>query len=180
MRQPAKMEGCIVEVSFNVPGILKTYMSNNKLGSQGYSVQLRGNRTEGSGHGRGEAIITVPYTDDEKAAALFPIASLISKSEKAQQRVAPGTWQYSMLQNNLNALNMAVCLIRNDSTRLSPFAKDDLEDAQVAVTSMIDRSKNAQAKLGSGTSSHTLLVNRIRALSIAEHFIKDALDRWTA
>jgi len=31
---------------------------------------------------------------------LRPIASLISKSEKAQQKLAAGTWQYKMLQDN--------------------------------------------------------------------------------
>ena len=47
------------------------------------------------------------YTQEDLENAIAPIASLISKSEKAREKLAPGTWQYTMLGNNLNALQMA-------------------------------------------------------------------------
>ena len=47
------------------------------------------------------------YTPDELQEALQPIASLISKSEKAQQKLAPGMWQHTMLRDNLKALHIA-------------------------------------------------------------------------
>jgi hypothetical protein len=50
------------------------------------------------------------YTADELQEALRPIASLISKSEKAQQKVPPGTWQHRMLEDNLKALRHAAIL----------------------------------------------------------------------
>lgn len=43
--------------------------------------------------------------------ALAPIASLMSKSEKAQKKLAQGTWQHTMLGNNLKALHIASPLI---------------------------------------------------------------------
>jgi len=72
------------------------------------------------------------YTTDELQEALRrPIASLISKSEKAQQRLSPGTWQHktekaqakfapgtsqhTLLQDRLKALRMAEALIRRES-----------------------------------------------------------------
>jgi hypothetical protein len=49
------------------------------------------------------------YTADELQEALRPIASLISKSGKAQQKVPPGTWQHRML-DNLKALRYPAML----------------------------------------------------------------------
>lgn len=45
----------------------------------------------------------------ERAAA--PLASLTSKSEKAQAKLAPDTWQHRMLEQNLRALRMATPLL---------------------------------------------------------------------
>ncbi len=47
------------------------------------------------------------YTKEDLEKALAPIASLISKSEKAQKKLAQGTWQHTMLSNNLKALYIA-------------------------------------------------------------------------
>ena len=39
------------------------------------------------------------------------ITSMISKTEKAQKKLAQGTWQYTMLINNLKALYIASPLL---------------------------------------------------------------------
>lgn len=51
------------------------------------------------------------YTKEDLEKALAPIASLISKSEKAQKKLAQGTWQHTMLRDNLKALYMASPLL---------------------------------------------------------------------
>ena len=51
------------------------------------------------------------YTKEDLEKALAPIASLISKSEKARQKLAQGTWQYAMLKDNLKALYIASPLL---------------------------------------------------------------------
>ncbi len=51
------------------------------------------------------------YTEEDLKNALAPIASLISKSEKARQKLSQGTWQHTMLSNNLKALHMALPLL---------------------------------------------------------------------
>lgn len=51
------------------------------------------------------------YTEEELKNALAPIASLMSKSEKAQAKLAQGTWQHTMLNHNLKALHMALPLL---------------------------------------------------------------------
>lgn len=51
------------------------------------------------------------YTKNDIQKALNPISSLISKSEKAQTKLEKGTWQHSMLANNLDALYIAFGLV---------------------------------------------------------------------
>ena len=51
------------------------------------------------------------YTEEDLKNALAPITSLISKSEKAQAKLTQGTWQHTMLNNNIKALNMALPLL---------------------------------------------------------------------
>ena len=50
-------------------------------------------------------------TKEELERAVAPITSLISKSEKAQKKLANGTWQHSMLEENLEALSIALPLL---------------------------------------------------------------------
>jgi predicted RNase H-like nuclease (RuvC/YqgF family) len=117
------------------------------------------------------------YTTDELQEALRPIASLISKSEKAQQRLVPGTWQHTMLRDNLKALHIASALMNRETDITDNFTRDDLQQALRAFASMISKTEKAQAKFSPGTSQHTLQRNRLKALHIAEELIKVALDK---
>jgi len=112
------------------------------------------------------------YITDELQEALRPIASLISKSEKAQQKLVPGTWQHMMLRDNLKALHIASALISKEIGGSDSFTQDDLQEALRAFASMISKTKKAQARSSPGTSQHTLLQNRLKALHIAEALIK--------
>lgn len=111
-------------------------------------------------------------TTDELQEALRPIASLISKSEKAQQQLVPGTWQYTMLRENLKALRLASALMNKETNDADSFTQDDLQEALPAFASMISKTEKAQAKFSPGTSQHTLQRNRLKALRIAEALIK--------
>ena len=51
------------------------------------------------------------YAEEDLKIALAPLTSLISKSEKAQAKLAQGTWQHTMLNNNLKALHIALPLL---------------------------------------------------------------------
>ena len=117
------------------------------------------------------------YTTDDLKEVLRPIASLISKPEKAQQKLAPGTWQHTMLRNNLKALHMAFELMSKEADHTSSFTRDDLQEALGAFASMISKTDKAQAKFAPGTSQHTLLRNRLKALRTAEALIKAELDK---
>ncbi len=113
---------------------------------------------------------------DEMQAMLQPIASLISKSEKAQQKLTPGTWQHMMLQDNLKALQTASVLMNKGSDDTNIFTLDELQKALHAFSSMIDKTEQAQTKFLPGTSQHTLLQNRLKALRLAETVIRVELN----
>ena len=114
---------------------------------------------------------------DELQEALRPIASLISKSERAQQKLAPGTWQHTILRDNLKALYIAFALMNKGTTDTDSFAQDDLQEALRGCASIISKAEKARAKFSSGTSQHTLQRNRIKALRISEALIRVALDK---
>ena len=120
------------------------------------------------------------FTIEELREARRPIASLISKSEKALGKLAPGTWQHTMLQNNLNALRIASALMGGEANETDQFTQDDLQEALRALAGMIGKTVQAQPKFPAGTSQHTLLQNRLKALRIAEALTKAKLDRRQA
>lgn len=94
--------------------------------------------------------------------ALRPLISLISKSDKAQRKLAPSSWQYTMLDANLRALRLALALLNGKTG-----ASGDRPEARGALAAMIARTAQARVKFPPGTSQHTLLRNRLKALRLA-------------
>jgi hypothetical protein len=56
------------------------------------------------------------------------------------------------------------------------FTKEELEEALRAIASTIAKCEKALPKLKEGTSQHTLLIRRIKALHIASALIKRELN----
>lgn len=54
---------------------------------------------------------------------------------------------------------------------MSEFTKQELEEALRAIASTISKCEKVQPKLKEGTSQHTLLIRRIKALNIASTLI---------
>lgn len=117
------------------------------------------------------------FAPDELQDALQPIASLISKSEKAQQKLAPGTWQHVMLRDNLRALYIAHDLMRGMTAEANSLTRDELEALLRAMASMKGKTGEAQTRFLPGTSQHSLLRNRLKALCIAESLIRETADK---
>ena len=113
----------------------------------------------------------VTYSPHEIQEALRPLASLISKSEKAQQKLAPGTWQHTMLRDNLKALHIASALIDRKTGNTDTIVQNELQEAYRALGSMICKTEKSQAMFSLGTTQYTLQRNRLKALRIAEAFI---------
>ena len=117
------------------------------------------------------------YSEEKLQELLKPIVSLISKSEKAQQKLTEGIWQYTMLQNNLKALRYAFKLMSKNASDVDNFTKDDLQNALESLVSMISKTEKARAKFQPKTSQYTLLRNRHNALCVAKKLIQEELDK---
>jgi hypothetical protein len=59
---------------------------------------------------------------------------------------------------------------------MNKFTREELEEALRAISSTISKCEKVQPKLKQGTSQHTLLVRRIKALEIASILIKRELE----
>ena len=110
------------------------------------------------------------HTPAELQAVLRPLASLLGKSEKARQKVAAGTWQHTMLGENIDALTLATALL----TGSAPIDSAALDRALRAFASMIDRTAKSQGKFAPGTAPHTLQRNRLHALRLGEAAVQAA------
>ena len=117
------------------------------------------------------------YTTDEWDEARRPIASLISKSEKAHQKLAPDTWQFRMLRDNLAALHIAFALMNRGAGRKENFTPDQLRKALASLASMIGKTRRAKATFPPGTPQHTLQRNRLKALRRADALARAKLVR---
>ncbi|MBP9762579.1 hypothetical protein KBD34_03105 [Patescibacteria group bacterium] len=60
------------------------------------------------------------------------------------------------------------------------FTVEELEEALRAIASIISKCEKALPKLKEGTSQHTLLIRRIKALTIAASLITQALEEQRA
>ena len=108
--------------------------------------------------------------------SLRPIESLLRKCEKAQRKLAPDTWSYRMLQDNIQALRLATALMKRDPGRMKDVSPDEGESARQALASMIRRAEAARSKFAPGASPHTLQQNRLRALRLAKTRIHMAFE----
>ena len=60
---------------------------------------------------------------------------------------------------------------------MDKYTGEDLEKALQIVSSSINRCEKAQPKFAEGTSQHTLLKNRIKALYISKSFITNEISK---
>lgn len=105
--------------------------------------------------------------------ALPSLLSLISKSEKVIEKLAPQTWQHAMLRENLHALRLASALMHGETPDTTP---DTYPNALRSLASMIERTRAALPKFPPGRSQHSLLQNRLHALLTAEARIRVEID----
>ena len=117
------------------------------------------------------------FAADECPAALRPLASLIGKSEKAQQKLAPATWQHRMLREHLQALRLAQALLAGPAGDRRNFAPDELQAALRTMAKLIDKVEKTLAKFAPGTAPHTLQRNRLQALRAAHAAIHAQLAK---
>ena len=107
-----------------------------------------------------------PTAHDMKA-LIRPLVSLHNKCEKAQQKCQPGTWQHARLQHNREALSYALAHLRQEVPSLQSPTIAEQQAMKQTLENLCDVTEQALQKSTSGTASHTLLCNRLRALRVA-------------
>lgn len=113
---------------------------------------------------------------DDLQEALRPLASLLGKCERAQQKVGVGTWQQAMLGAHVRALGLAVSLIKPDGQR-GDFEREALREALGAFGEMIRKTEKALVLFSPGISQFSLLRNRLDALRVGERLMMGELGR---
>ncbi|MCZ7591781.1 MAG: hypothetical protein M5U15_06355 [Kiritimatiellae bacterium] len=106
-----------------------------------------------------------PQKTSDASEAMRPLLSLIGKSEKAQQKLAPGSWQYAMLRDHLCALRLATRLLNNRPPRGASL--DELKNAVASIDAMIAKTKPSLTRFAPGTPHRSLAQNRLFALRAA-------------
>ncbi|EHL05653.1 hypothetical protein HMPREF0322_03673 [Desulfitobacterium hafniense DP7] len=118
------------------------------------------------------------FTRADMEEALRAIASMINRTEKAQEKFAQGTSQHTLQMNRLKALHIASSLIAKGLTEndaMECHTEEDLKNALAPITSLISKSEKARVKLAQGTWQHTMLSNNLKALHIALPMLTKAL-----
>lgn len=109
----------------------------------------------------------IPSRAIDLGKVLTPLLSLQSKSEKALESLAPGTWQYARLSKEIEAIKLALYLMQ-------PPTDDPIPDlsqrrsAQLTLSALISRVEGVRAKFVEGSAPYTLQDNRLYALRVAE------------
>ncbi|MEG6520712.1 hypothetical protein [Desulfotomaculum sp. 1211_IL3151] len=119
------------------------------------------------------------FTKKDMEEALQAIASMIERGEKAQEKFAPGTSQYTLQKNRIKALYIASSLIKKELAKhdaTDKYTKEDLEKALAPIASLISKSEKAQKKLAQGTWQHTMLEDNLKALYLASPLLTRALS----
>lgn len=107
--------------------------------------------------------------------ALQAIASMIVRSAKMQVKFAQGTSQYTLLNNRIKALHVALSLINDEAGK---YTREDLQNAVAPLASLISKSEKAQKKVAADTWQHTMLEKNLNALYLASPLLQKALDAF--
>jgi len=118
------------------------------------------------------------HTKQDIEEAIRSITSMIEKSENAQNKFAPGTSQHTLQKNRIQALYIALSLVKNELSEndIISYPKEDLEAAVAPIASLISKSEKAREKLKQGTWQHTMLGENLKALYIASSLLSKALQ----
>lgn len=114
--------------------------------------------------------MTESKIDPELSTLIPPLVSLCSKSEKAQKKCKPGTWQYTRLQNYVKVLSYVLVLMHQENPPERPSLAAYQDMAQ-SLASLCNKTEKALHKATADTASHTLLWNRLQALQTATLYL---------
>lgn len=115
----------------------------------------------------------------EMTDTLNSLASMLNRSRNALTKFSPGTSQYTLLVNRINALNIAFLLAEDEmkGNLHRKHSKEDLDKALPPMISLISKSEKALQKLKRGTWQHTMTEGNLKALRTALPLLYKALSQ---
>ncbi|MCL2137048.1 MAG: hypothetical protein FWH40_05970 [Coriobacteriia bacterium] len=112
-------------------------------------------------------------------ASLRSIASMIERSKKAQEKFKPGSSQFTLQANRIQALEIAAFLIEGEltgSVANDVWTYENMEKALAPLKSLISKSEKAQAKLKEGSWQHRMLDENLKALHTALPLLEGSIE----
>lgn len=104
-------------------------------------------------------------TQEDDAAAVQTINSLIARCERIFPQFADGTSQHTLLVNRLSALRVGQALMtRSDEV---PLSRKELEAARAPLASILHKCERAITKHAPGSVTYTKLEEQMRAMRVA-------------
>lgn len=107
--------------------------------------------------------------EERTEAALETVASTIRGCERAQVKFQPGTSQYSLLKNRLDALHIAQAALSGGS--LADFPTEAVRAALTPIGSIISKCRKARSRTAAGTAQHTRLTKLLQAMELSTDLI---------
>jgi two-component sensor histidine kinase len=114
-------------------------------------------------------------TEQEQADALKAVISVIARCQRAQPKFAPGTSQYTLLKNRIQAMKIAQALLVGSGAEL--YSTQDLSAALEPLTSIIRKCKKARSKYEPGSGQYNRYGGTIQAIELSRELIKNELHR---
>lgn len=109
------------------------------------------------------------------------LAVMIKRVEDTKTKFEPGTAQYTLQRNRLDALRLSLALViraqNNDESPLE-FSFDDLKKAVAPIQSLISKSEKARTKLAPNSWQYTMLSENLEALAVVSPLLQKAIEDY--
>lgn len=107
--------------------------------------------------------------------------AMIKRVEDTKTKFKPGTAQYSLQRNRLDALNLSLVLVhgtQNNDESSKQYSLEDLKKAVAPIESLISKSEKARTKLAPGSWQYTMLSENLQALSVVSPLLQKAIENY--
>lgn len=107
------------------------------------------------------------------------ISAMIKRVEDTKTKFEPGTAQYTLQRNRLDALKVAfalVCKAQHEDTTPLQTSLDSLKRAVAPIASLLSKSEKARTKLDPISWQYGMLTENIKALMLVEPLLQQAIQ----
>jgi rifampin ADP-ribosylating transferase len=122
------------------------------------------------------AMTSTDFSAEELSEAQRALTSMLHKCQKSQEKLNQNSWQWGLMQSNIQALDTALVLI-SDSKSGFVIPRETLDQANQELFSTLQKVEKAQVKLAKGTAQATQAERRVAALRLAMALMAEQLAK---